>query len=240
MLTPSSDQDRPAKDLVEATAERYAAQIHQRFVRSKLRYDPVYLRLLKGGHLPSHGRLVDLGCGRGIMLALLASARKLAQHGWPAAWPAPPALELQGIETQARTVTVARQALCTDAHIIQANVTDYALPPCEAVLLLDVLMYVPAIHHIPVIRRASAALKPGGVLLMREADTKAGLRFTVTRYIERLRAFSRGKPWARYYYRSAREWTSLLEQEGFSVQVRPISEGTPFANQLFIATKVDG
>lgn len=82
--------------LVEATAHRFAAVGigHWELVRGKLRWDPMYLELLRSGLLPQTGRLLDLGCGRGIVPALLATAAELADAGeWPADRPLPPRLQ---------------------------------------------------------------------------------------------------------------------------------------------------
>ena len=43
--------------------------------------DPVYLQVLRDGRLPSSGVLMDLGCGQGLMLALLATARDRGKRG---------------------------------------------------------------------------------------------------------------------------------------------------------------
>src|SRR5204862_6951275 len=74
------ERDPDWSALVEATALRYGhgSPFDWEFVRGKLRGDPVYRALLDrlaGFH---GGRLVDLGCGRGIALALFHTARTRA------------------------------------------------------------------------------------------------------------------------------------------------------------------
>ena len=118
--------------LVDAAAERYLAVgvSTWEFARGKLRMDPVYLQLLKDGYLPSRGLLLDLGCGSGLMLSLLASARDRAAAGlWPPSWPTPPSgLRLRGIELRSRAAHHAREALEGVAEIEEQDLTDAALP----------------------------------------------------------------------------------------------------------------
>ena len=58
--------------MLESTSQRYMASgvFSWEFVRGKLRHDPLYYGVLRAGILPNQGQLVDLGCGRGIFLAL--------------------------------------------------------------------------------------------------------------------------------------------------------------------------
>jgi hypothetical protein len=84
-----------------------------------------------------------------------------------------------------------------------------------------------------VLEKAAAALEPGGLLLLREADAGAGLAFLATQWSERLLEVLRGRLRNRLHYRSAAEWSGLLESLGFSVAEEPMSAGTPFANVLF-------
>jgi hypothetical protein len=65
-----------AESLLEEAVRLYgsAPRFDRHFARAKLRRDPVYLAVLRGGWLPDRGTLLDLGCGRGLLLALLAVA----------------------------------------------------------------------------------------------------------------------------------------------------------------------
>jgi len=229
------------KALLDAAARLYlgADEFDRRFARNKLRFDPVFFALLQGGLLPDRGTLLDLGCGRGPLLALLVAARDQFSRGqWPPGWPPPPMnLTLQGIELNPDRASVAQRALVNQAQVTRHDIRDAVLPPCSAVVLLDVLMYLEGRDQLRVLQNAAAALEPGGLLLVREADAGAGFAFLVTRWSERLLEILRGRLRNRLHYRSAIQWAGLIESLGFSVGVESMSAGTPFANMLFVARK---
>src|SRR5262249_7655097 len=156
----------------------------------------------------SGGTLVDVGCGQGLMLALLADAARRYRAGvWPAHWARPPIFErLVGIEARPRAATAARTALRGGAGIVEGDVRRLARAPCDAILDVDVLhMMLPA-EQDAVLRASAAALQRGGVILVRDADAAAGWRFTAVRVGNRLKAIAVGSWRQRYYYRSAAEW----------------------------------
>ncbi len=222
--------------LREEAARRYleAGMLHWEFVRGKLRHDPLYFGLLRQGFLPPAGLLLDLGCGRGIVFSLLLAAREIERRGlYPGDWPPPPGgLTFHGIEGRPKTAAAARLALGGEARIETADLRTAELPAAAAVLLLDVLHYLPAADQEALLGKAAAALAPGGVLLIRDADADAGWRFTATRAQERLSALARGHWRQRFHYRNATEWREMLTQLNLAVDVQPMGMGTPYANVL--------
>jgi uncharacterized protein (DUF2062 family)/SAM-dependent methyltransferase len=230
--------------LIEETSYRYidAGLIQCEVVRGKLRHDPVYFALLCQGELPRSGRLLDLGCGRGIALALLAAARDQAARGsYPGDWPPPPpALQLAGIERAGRLAAVAKAGLCGRAAIETADLLAADVPAGDAVLMIDVLHYLPPRQQERLLAKVAAALPPGGMLLVREADAAGGWRFFAIRVSECLMSLLRRdwRQWRQgFHYRRQAEWIALLADLGFSSRVGPMGMGTPYANVLIYATR---
>jgi SAM-dependent methyltransferase len=221
---------------------RAAGASNRHFASGKLRHDPVFLALLRLGVLPGRGALLDLGCGRGLLLSLLATARERYRDGrWPGDLPPPPLeLSLQGIELDADHAEAARRALGGRAQVARRDLREGGFPACVAAVMIDVLLYLRRDEQDQVLREAAAALEPGGVLLLREADAAAGPAFHLTRWTERALELARGRLRSPLHYRTAAEWKALLASLGFSVAIRPMSGGTPFANVLFVCTKSKG
>lgn len=228
--------------LIEETARRYAeaGPFSWEFVRGKLRHDPVYLSLVRAALLPAAGRLCDLGCGRGIVLALLATAGETAAAdpaGWPEGWPAPPRLALAGVERRPQHAAIAQRALGGAAEVTTGDLRDAPLPAADVFLLLDVLHYLDAAAQESLLGRVAAALPPGGSVLLRDADAGGGWRFLATRLQERLCALARFDLRQRFQYRSAAEWMEALGRHGLAAAVAPMGMGTPYANVLVRGVK---
>ncbi len=230
-----------AATLVDAAARRYArcGRFCRGFVRGKLRWDPVYLAVLRLGWIESGGTVLDLGCGRGILLALLAASRDEAvRRAWPAGWaPAPEAVDLRGIEGSSRTADEARLALGADAAVETSDLRAARIPACRTALLLDVLHYLDDPSQEDLLDRVVAALEPGGVVLVREVDAVPAPASAWTRAAERAAAACRGCWRPRFAFRNAAAWRDLLEARGLTVESRAADQDTPFSNTLFRARR---
>jgi uncharacterized protein (DUF2062 family)/2-polyprenyl-3-methyl-5-hydroxy-6-metoxy-1,4-benzoquinol methylase len=227
--------------LVREAADRYlgTSMTAWEFARAKLRNDPVYRAVLLSGWTPAGGRLVDIGCGQGLLLALFAQASAMAASGvWPAAWPAPAtSIALVGIELRTRMVRLARHALGEDATILAGDAREADLGRADVIVLFDVLHLIDAPSQAVIVGRAAAALEPGGRLLVREADAAAGWRFQMVRFGNRLTALAQRRWSSPFAFRTADEWCGLLRDAGLEVRIQPMGEGTPFGNVLLVASK---
>lgn len=236
----ASETDPAFLDLVRAASDRYlAASITAwEFARGKLRGDPLYRSVLCGGLLQNGRTLLDLGCGSGLMLALLAEGRSRLRAGtWDRGLPAPPVFErMTGIDIRPRVVRVARQALDGDAEIIEDDLRALDASTHDAILICDVLHMIHPDAQEQVIARARRSLEEGGVLVVREADAAGGWRFAVVRAGNRLKSIVFGHWRQRFYFRTQLEWCGLFARHGLAVRSVPNGGGTPFASVLFRLT----
>ena len=230
--------------LVAAAAERYlpAGIGAWEFARSKMRFDPVYLQVLRDGRLPARGRLMDLGCGQGLMLSLLATAvTEWRERRWPAEWPPPPLeLELHGIETRPRVASRAREVLDGAATIHEIDLSAWPVPSCDAVLLFDVLHLLTRDAQDRLIGSIAAAMPAGGVLIVREADAEAGWKFRMVRAGNRFNAFWQGRFRRPFCFDSVTGWNARFARAGFVVEAVTRHDSGLFGNVLLQARRVAG
>jgi uncharacterized protein (DUF2062 family)/SAM-dependent methyltransferase len=204
------------------------------FARGKLRGDPLYRATAATGLLRNGRTLIDVGCGQGLTLSVLAHASRLWAEGrWPAEASPPPQFgRLVGIESRPRVARLAQQALGPAVEVLSSDARDVMPPEAAVVLFFDVLHLMPPEDQERMIARANAALSPDGMILIREVDPAGGWRFTAVRLGNRLKSIVVGRWRQRFHFRTVHEWTSLLTHHGLQVGVRPMGEGTPFANFL--------
>jgi SAM-dependent methyltransferase len=225
--------------LLDAACEPYrdAGRFAYHFARAKLRIDPVYRAILELGLLSGRARVLDLGCGQGLLAAWLRAAERCYERGnWPPSWPpAPRALSTRGIELLARDVGRARRALGPASEISQADIRSTSFGSVDAVVILDVLHYMDPQSQSEVLRRVRAALPPQGLLLLRVGDAGGGFRFRYGQCSDKVVMLLRGHTIVAQHCRSVAQWRMLLQDCGFDCEARPMSQGTPFANVLLIA-----
>src|SRR3984957_17512537 len=113
----------PNAALLDAACEPYrnAGRFAYYFARGKLRADPVYRAILELGLLLGRARVLDLGCGQGLLGAWLQAAKLCHGRGsWPRALrSAPQPLSTRGIELKARDVERVRCALGSASEVSQ-------------------------------------------------------------------------------------------------------------------------
>jgi SAM-dependent methyltransferase len=206
------------------------------FARGKLRRDPVYRAIISGA-LPSGKTLVDIGCGQGLTLAVLADARR---GSGDTHWPLPPPQfeRMIGVESRRRVAELATRALVADAEIVHA-VAPAGLPArISSALMFDVLHLMSHERQLALLDALAMRVEPGGLLLVREADAAGGWRFRAVKLGNRVKNFAVGNWRQTFHFRSADEWQALFAARGWMVERRPMGDGTPFANVLYRLTRL--
>ena len=226
-------------DLVAAAAAPYRAvgRFAWHFARGKLRGDPAFAGVLERGLIPAGNRLLDLGCGQGLLASWLLAARSHYDGGdWPADWPPPPRIaRIDGIEMMPRDVARARAALGDAACFAAGDIRETEFGQADVIVILDVLHYLAFPEQDAVLERVREALRPSGTLLLRIGDANGGWEFGWSTWVDCAVMFARGHGYVRLYCRRLAEWIDALARLDFQVEPLPMSAGTPFANVLLVA-----
>ncbi|MDI1447386.1 DUF2062 domain-containing protein [Polyangium sp. 6x1] len=203
------------------------------YVRIKLSLDPV-ARLIADIEGPRDGALgdvLDIGTGRGqLPILLLDLGRATRAHG------------LDWDETK---IEAARRAAATRpdgarpaaATFAREDARRFEATPADTVLLIDLLHYFTLEEQDAILHCAADHVRPGGRLLVREADTERGARSFATLLEEKIFTAVRFNRGERVRFRPARSITALLEARGFHCEVLPAWGSTPFSNVLVVARR---
>jgi len=206
--------------LLDAATARYrsAGRFAYHFARGKLGRDPAFAAILARSWIRPDSRVLDLGCGQGLLASLLLAAGSRCR--------------VRGIELMPADAQRARDALGEAADIVCGDIRHEDFGKPDAVVILDVLHYIDYAEQDQVLQRIRAALPPEGVLLLRVGDADAGLPFRFSNWVDPVVTFVRGQRLGRLYCRPLRQWRGALQSLGFQVEVVPLSQGTPFANVM--------
>jgi SAM-dependent methyltransferase/uncharacterized protein (DUF2062 family) len=223
------DEARIGRAIAEASRRyRVAPSRMRRYAYFKYRMDPSYRRIAR--LVPPGTLTVDVGTGLGMLplvLALLPGERAAIGIDWDGDKLAAGQRAADGI---ARIELRAGDARSDD------------LPPCDVVTIVDVLHYHDEGVQRALLERAARALRPGGLLLVRDGDAaseRTGAAFT--RWLEAVAVrlgWNRGS--GRNTFRGAGAIAADLEALGLAVTVEPLAGRLHPGNVLLVARKADG
>ncbi|MBK9355865.1 MAG: 1-acyl-sn-glycerol-3-phosphate acyltransferase [Bacteroidales bacterium] len=148
----------------------YKGPVIEWYARVKVRLEKNYKRF--NSIIPLDATIVDIGCGYGFlshMLCMVSDKRRIL-----------------GLDYDSEKIAVAGQidTSLKNVRFEMADILNYELPAADVFLLLDVLHYLPAGFHRPVIEKCMNKLNSGGMIIIRDADTDLTERMWRTRLNE--------------------------------------------------------
>jgi 2-polyprenyl-3-methyl-5-hydroxy-6-metoxy-1,4-benzoquinol methylase len=213
---------------------------HYHWARGKLGHDPMFPALLELGVFKPGQRVLDLGCGRGLLAAWFLTAERLrVEASWPAQIEVPVGLVFHGVDLHEGACGAGHQALQAQfgqrVSLTCGDMCQAELQGFDAITLLDVLHYISHAQQVLLLDQIRAALSPDGVLVMRVGNALGGWRFRWSYWVDLMVARAQGHHLARLFARPVADWTQLLQARGFAVSSHSMSSGTAFANVLLVA-----
>lgn len=164
---------KPWKRLLETTSRMYlkAGMLHWELTRAQLRLRRRFYCLVADETTARTGLVVDLQCGRGVLLALISVARGLhsddPRHSVADAGLCANGAGLLGVDRRRRSTRVASEVLGAAAEIQCTDPTSYEIRDCDVVIMPTFRRGRHRTAEDDLLRRAAVALDPGGIIIAR-------------------------------------------------------------------------
>jgi trans-aconitate methyltransferase len=202
---------------------REAGPVTKAYLRIKVRICPI---LRAERYVPDKGEIVDLGCGNGLFAAILKSGA--------------PARAIIGIDLDVRKIAAARKSLGNIPHLDfrlgDIAATEY--PPANVYTLIDVLYLLPVEDQNRILAKCAAALRPGGVLALKDMDRKPRFKYFWNLLQEtiavKIVGFTLG---SKFHFRDRADYVKTLMSLGLKVDVVPLHQGYAYPHILYLAKK---
>jgi 2-polyprenyl-3-methyl-5-hydroxy-6-metoxy-1,4-benzoquinol methylase len=174
---------------------------------------------------PREGRIFDCGSGHGYLAcycALSSAQRRIASADPDAAKTAMAQHAAEGLPAEFHACA-AEDLLTRDERIY------------DGAMVIDMLYQLPRERQESLVRQLARRTRPGGVVVIKETHRYAGLRYAFA-YAEECLVVSlrRRRPSLRFYYRSVKEWRSLMERNGFAASAVLPVPGEAMNNRSYI------
>ncbi len=172
-------------------------------------------------HVPRKGRILDFGCGYGMLSNFLALKS--------------PGRQVLGIDLNEARIEVAKRSSKGHPEVSfqLGDVRDFQGIPFDAVVMTDVLHHIDEDNVRVLLRIIRSCLSDHGTLVVLDVDRSPRRKFYTTYLIDRLLNLTRS-----LHYRSRDLLMLLLGRSGFRVhQVVPADRGLPLSDVIYLCKK---
>ncbi|MEX2148353.1 MAG: class I SAM-dependent methyltransferase [Candidatus Rokuibacteriota bacterium] len=173
-----------------------------------------------GQYLPASGAVLDIGCGFGLFSLYYAATA--------------PGRFVRGVDVNGRRIAQARRAAARlridNVQYEQGDARDFKGDTAvAAAYMLDIVHHVPPATVPPLLRQLRRCLSAGGMLLVKDVDTRPALARWFTWALDKAMA-----PSAPVRYWSADELTAALAAADFRVRRHRLVDVLPYPHILYI------
>jgi ubiquinone/menaquinone biosynthesis C-methylase UbiE len=174
-----------------------------------------------GQYLPERGEVLDIGCGFGLFSLYYAATA--------------PRRFLRGVDVNGRRIVLARRAAARlgieNVAYAEGDARDFkADGEVSAAYMLDIVHHIPPATVPPLLRRLRRALAPGGLLLVKDVDTRPAPKRWFTWLLDKAMA-----PRTPVRYWSGAALSAALEAAGFRVRRHLMVDVLPYPHVLYVA-----
>ena len=165
--------------------------------------------------IPKKGKIVDLGCGQGIIASHLAAVSSR---------------DVIGIDSNELRL---QKSSKKNLHFKKGDITRMSLGKIDGAVISDVLHHILPNNQKKLIQNVYSSLKSDGVFVIKEIDTGEFLRSKLTRLWDFLLY-----PKDKIYFSNAKDLEKLLKSTGFrSITITRPCRLFPGSTTLFVCKK---
>lgn len=176
-----------------------------------------------GQYLPANGVVLDIGCGFGLFSLYYAATGR--------------GRLVRGVDMNRRRIALARRAAARlDIHNVsyeEGDARDFKGDmEVSAAYMLDIVHHVAPAAVPPLLRQLHRALAPGGMLLVKDVDTRPAAKRWFTWALDKAM-----DPRAPVHYWSGDELSGALTTVGFTVRRHLMVDVLPYPHVLYVCRR---
>jgi 2-polyprenyl-3-methyl-5-hydroxy-6-metoxy-1,4-benzoquinol methylase len=194
------------------------------YIRIKLKICP-FIKM--ESFFPEKGKIIDLGCGNGLFSNILRVNS--------------PDREITGIDLDEKKIKTAEKTQKDRSGIefTRGNIIEMEYPPGDVFSLIDVLYLIPYEKQEIILRKCSSALDEGGVLIIKEMDTKPRWKYIWNQIQETVAVKIFGLTLGeKFYFRSRKEFLKILTDLGFKINPVRLDKGYWYPHIIYVCNKL--